>query len=72
MPLADVAEFKPDVLLRNMLGQPFFILCESRIFCAPVHRTSKIAAQNIMEGFSGNQDALRLPSKKKPAQSQVK
>jgi hypothetical protein len=24
------------------------------------------------EGFSGNQDALRLPSKKKPAQSQVK
>jgi hypothetical protein len=30
------------------------------------------SAQNIKEGFSGNQDALRLPSKKKPAQSQVK
>jgi hypothetical protein len=25
MPLADIAEFKPDVLLRNMLGRPFFI-----------------------------------------------
>jgi len=49
-----------------------YILVESQIFCTRTAQTQQKKAEITKEGFSGNQDALRLPSKKKPAQSQVK
>ena len=71
MPLADAAEFKPDFVATDA-GTALLYLCELRIFCALMHRTGKRGAEIIKKGFSGNQEALRLLSKKKPAQSQVK
>jgi hypothetical protein len=50
----------------------FYILFELRIFCALPAQSRQKRRGNHQEGFSGNQDALRLPSKKKPTQSQVK
>jgi hypothetical protein len=55
-------------LSMNTLGQPFFNSLQIANVCALNAKNPQI----IKEGFSGNQDALRLPSKKKPAQSQVK
>jgi len=54
------------------LERLFYILFELRIFCALPAQSRQKNAEITKEGFSGNQDALRLPSKKKPAQSQVK
>ena len=55
-------------LSMNTLGQPFFNSLQIANVCALNAKNPQI----IKEGFSGNQDALRLPSKKKPTQSQVK
>jgi hypothetical protein len=58
MPLADVAELQPDAFT-EMLGQPFFNSLQIANVCALNAKNPQI----IKEGFSGNQDALRLPSK---------